>query len=250
MKIEKSWLELKELVENKVLVIQYKESETEYFIWATENGDEYYCIIDKETGSTNQIDFEGNYKAKANSPIIPKSDDKKQIVRAESRPINHTTCFTGAGDSDTEIGGGKQLIWNFSNNDDELDMGDGSTIRRKRLEFSFKDPIYVKEGTVYYHGISYGSYLDMMVVCPKGQYYYDNDNNVHLAAEDTIISHYVIKHPIYGNVYLGDELNTEGCSSQIPVNYKFWIDITVPSEDVSSHGAISLEIYRKRTVIL
>ena len=49
---------------------------------------------------------------------------------------------------------------------------------------------------------------------------------------------------------MGDELNTEAASSEIPSNYKFCLTITVPASDNSSKGYVSIECYRKRTVIL
>jgi hypothetical protein len=180
----------------------------------------------------------------------PKSEDGKDIVRAESRPLGCTTVFVGQADTDIAIGAGEILAWDFSNEDNEITMPSGSNERRKRLEFKFIDDVYVKEGTTYFFNKLKGSYLDFYVACPAGQYYYDNDGNPHLATEDTIVSHYVIHCMMQGSCPMGDELNTESCSSKIPNNYKFWIDITVPDNDNISNGHINLEMYRERTVIL
>lgn len=178
----------------------------------------------------------------------PKSDDGKDIVRAESRPLNTTTIFVGKADN-TGIGDGKELKWDFSNADDDISTPP-SNCKQKRLEFKFLDDIYVKEGTIYFHNTKKGSYIDLYVVCPNGQYYYDNNGDLQQATEDTIVSHYVIHSFIQGDCPMGDELNTESCSSKIPSNYKFWLDITVPDTDSSSNGYVNLELYRERTVIL
>lgn len=178
----------------------------------------------------------------------PKSDDGKTIVRAESRPLNNTTVFTCRGDSGSNIGDGKIIAWDFSNDDDEISAPEG--YKRKRLEFSFLDGIYVKEGACYHFDSPKGCYVDFYIVCPDGQYYYDNNGDLKQASVDMVIHHYVNHHFIQGSVPMGDELNTESCSQSIPNNYKFWVDVTTPDSDVNSNGFISLEIYRERTVIL
>jgi len=180
-------------------------------------------------------------------PTQPIDSEGKPYVRAESRPICCTTYFTTCGDNGA-IGNGKRFAWDFSNSDDDITPPTG--YKRKRIEFHFIDIFYMKEGTVYYHNKLKGSYFDQYVVCPAGYYYYKNDGTPALAAEDTIISHYVIKHPMQGSVPMGDELNSESCSSGIPSYYKFWIDVTVPDTDILSNGIIEVEAYRDRTVIL
>ena len=180
----------------------------------------------------------------------PLSDDNKEMIRTESRPIGTTTWFTGAGDVAGDIGGGKELAWDFSNDDDIIAMPSGESGKRKRLEFSFIDYIHVKDGKIYFHNAIKDSYIEFHVVCPDGQYYYDNNNNLQQADGDTIISTYVNKQRFQGTCPMGDELVAEVCSGQIPSYYKFWIDVTVPSSDNSSNGYVRLEVYRTRTVIL
>jgi hypothetical protein len=175
----------------------------------------------------------------------------KQIVIATSRPVNTSTWFSGAGDKTTstqEIGGGKLLKWNFANTDDDVTPPTG--FKRKRLEFAFIDNIWVKDGGVYFKNSLFGSYLDFMIICPEGQYYRNNAGTIVQATADTVISKYVNKHFITGDCPMGDELNTESCSTEIPSNYKFWIDITVPDTDSTSTGHVTLEFYRTRSVIL
>ena len=253
-----SWTNLRNLFNSKKVPLQYIETPCKYVVYFIDGVDRYWTEIWKDTSKVKGInieqndldkqDFENNYKPYANKPIEPKSDDGKTIVRAESRPLGTTTVFTGQADSDNNIGDGKILAWDFSNNNDLVDAPNG--YKRKRIEFKFIDSVWIKEGTIYYHNVLKNSYVDFYVVCPAGQYYYDNNNNLKQATSDTIISHYVIHHPIQDNVPMGDELNTESCSSEIPSTYKFWIDVTVPDSDNQSNGHIELEIFRKRTVIL
>jgi len=248
MRIDLTWSQFKTQVDNKNLVTQYINKGSYYLIWAQDDLVLYVTSVTIETGNSDQDDFEENYKNE--NPNSLRSPDGKVLIRAESRPVDCTTCFVGIGDSENNIGDGKELTWDFSNSDDEVDMPSGSTKKRKRLEFSFLDAIWVKEGTIYYHNVPKGSYIDLYVVCPSGQYYLDNDGNPQLATEDTKICHYVSHHPMQGSVPMGDELNTECCSNEIPNNYKFWVEITVPDSDNTSNGVITLELYRTRTLVL
>lgn len=250
MRLRKTWTEFKALIVIKKLVIQYEENLSFYLIWADEGNTSYWCKITKESGNADQTDFEDNYKVNANQPIIPLSEDNKQIVRAESRPLNCTTCFTCIGDSATEIGKGKEFSWCFANDDDDITPS-GVTYKRKRIEFNFIDSVWLKEGTFYFYDMPKGSYVDVCIICPTGAYYYDSDGNLQQATEDTAVAHYVMHHMMEGTVAMGDELNTESCSTEIPNYYKFRIDVTIPEESGSTaHGNFELELYRKRTVIL
>lgn len=193
-------------------------------------------------------EFETYYKSKCNKLVY--DSEGKEFQRAESRPLDCTTYFTTKGDSVNAIGEGAILAWDFGNQDNEIIQESGSLIRRKRIEFKFLDTIYIKEGTMYFHNTLKGSYLDLYVVCPQNNYYYDNNGIPKLATEDKIISHYIINQFLQGSCPMGNEFNTESCSGGIPVNYKFWLEVTVPAEDEESNGYVTLEIYRKRTVIL
>lgn len=181
---------------------------------------------------------------------FPIDDDGKQYMRAESRPLEMTTYFTMAGDdiAGNIIGGGTELAWNFSTGVDMIAAPAG--YNRKRLEFSFIDVVRVKEGTLYWENALFGSYIDLFVVCPVGQYYLANDGSPRVASVDTPVEHFVNMHHMMGTCYMGDELNTEAASAEIPSSYKFWLDVTVPSIDGNSKGYGSIEVYRNRTVIL
>lgn len=258
MRIWKTWAEIKTLLSQRKLRLQYNENKNRYYIFAVDAHIVYFTElwkdisaikgIDIDQNNSDILDFETNYKASANSPITPLSDDGKTVVRAESRPLDTTTYFTMAGDSDTEIGEGKSFFWDFGNEEDIISAPVG--YKCKRIEFNFLDPVYIKEGALYFHNAVKGSYLHVCIVCPAGQYYYKNDGTPALASEDTIVSRYVNHHFFQGTWEGGDELNTESCSGQIPSTYKFWIEIYVPDTDSESNGYISLEFYRKRTRIL
>lgn len=256
MRIDLSWTEFKNTcLTKKGLIPQYisitKNSSNYYLIWVTEDNSEYITTINiTNPANSDQTDFENNYKNNANEPLQPKTEDGKIFVRAESRPLETTTCFTGIGDSIDGIGDGQTFSWDFSNNDDEITPS-GVDYRRKRIEFKFLDSVWMKEGTLYFYNMPKGSYADVYIVCPTGAYYKDNNGNIHQATEDTIIAHYVMHHPMEGTVAMGDELNTECCSNEIPTYYKFWIDITIPDESgTTAHGNFEIELYRKRTRIL
>lgn len=249
--MKKTWTELKSLISLKGLSIQYIEETAIYYIWARDDRDKYYTIIDKadiiETGSDEE-DFVNNYKVSANKSVHPTDTDGKPFTRAESRPLDKTTYFTCIGDSANNIGDGQTLRWDFENTDNDITAP--TDCKKKRVEFKFLDPLNIKEGAIYFQDAKKGSYLHLHVVCPAGGYYLDNNKNPALAQEDTIVETFVNHHFIYGNCTIGDELNTEASSSEIPVGYKFWLDVTVPDTDIDSFGHVSLEIYRPRTRIL
>lgn len=165
---------------------------------------------------------------------MPKDVEGKLYVISGSRPLTHTTQFTMAGDSATVIGDGKELKWDFSNSTDDV-VSPPTGFKRKRIEFSFKEGVHIKEGALYWKDAPFGSYIDIRVV---------------LKSSETVVSHYVNKHFVMESCYIGDELNTEQASSELSTDFKFWLDITVP--DVTGYtdfkGFAELELYRKNTV--
>lgn len=239
------WTELKTNFLTKSFLINHKNTEHGYHVYVQ---DRNLLWIAPVVTTADIEDFETNYKSKSN--LCMYAPDGKEISRTESRPHGTTVYFTCRGDSETEIGKGKRFFWDFSNNDDLLDIPSGSTEKTKRIEFKFLDPTWIKEGTLYCHNTLKGSYLDLYVVCPTGYYYLDNNGSPVLAEEDTIICHYVISQFMQGNLPMGDELNTECCSEEIPSYLKFWLEITVPDNDNESNGYVSLELYRTRTIVL
>lgn len=252
MPIKKTWLEFKNVVKNKFLNMQYRELDVEYIIWASEDGDCYQTSIRKsDIPDEDQLDFEQNYKDIINKPVVPKTPDSKTMVFASSRPENTYTVFLSAGD-DIEtpaIGEGKLFRWDYSNDDDLVSAPVG--YKRKRIEAKFLDNVWLKDGAIYFFNMLKGSYVDFFIVCPAGQYYLDNAGNPKLATEDTKIIRFVVKHAIQDSCPMGDEVNSEAAMlDPLLPNYKIWMEITVPEEDVSSNGSIELELYRERSIIL
>lgn len=249
-KSPKTWTLLKQDVNIHKHHLRYEENIDDFYIWVEDGNREYYTTILKDEQNADYLEFINTYKPIADRPHRPVSDDGKEIVRAESRPLGHTALFTCKADSESGIGDGKLIAWDFSNEDDLIDVPSGSNYKRKRIEFGFIDDVYLKDGAFYYHNTKKGSYGDFYIVCPAGQYYIKNDGTPALATEDTVVVHYVNSQFMYGSVPMGDELNTECCSDKIPNNYIVRLEITVPDDDNESFGWVSLELFRKRTVIL
>ena len=256
MNVNLPWTEFKNIVNSKVLSMQYSTKNNYYVIWAGENGTIYECEVAIETPTpdgSDQKDFEDNYKGTCNRPMHPVTADGKSYTRAESRPLDTTTYFTMqgdygyAGDSDFAIGGGTVLEWDAGADQDFQAID--SNFKRKVITFTFGDSVWVKEGAIYFHNAAKGSYLDFYSFCPPGGYYLGNDGSVKQAADHTLIDHFVIHHKFQGTCQMGDELNTECCSDEIPyyIYHQLWI--TVPISDEQSNGYVCLELYRARTVI-
>jgi len=247
--LEKTWTEIKTVYNNKKIPFQYEEYDEIYEIFGSDCFVVYRTEIKKD-GGVDVTDFENNYKSKFNEPIEERSGDGRQLVVSTSRPRIATTYFTSSGDdiSGGVIGTGKAFFYDFENSDDIITAPIG--FKRKRIDFGFIDSTWVKEGTVYFHNALKGSYVDMFIVCPAGQYYLKNDGTPTLATEDIVVEHYVNRFFIQGSCSMGDELNTESCSSEIPNAYKYRFEVTVPESDNNSNGYINLELYRARTVVL
>jgi len=242
--ISLAWTDFKQDVMSENFPLNYERQGNGYKVFVIDRTIMWFTIL---VVTADIEDFETNYKSLCNKSMY--SNDGKLTMRAESRPLECTTCFCGQADSDSGIGDGKILGWDFSNEDDDITPS-GVDYKRKRVEFTFLDSVWIKEGTIYYHNTLKNSYLDLYVVCPSGNYYYTNDGTLTLATEDTVTAHYMLHHPIQGTVAMGDELNTESCSNEIPSYYKFWLEVTVPDTDEVSNGHLEIELYRCRTEIL
>jgi len=164
----------------------------------------------------------------------PHDEFGRCMVVSASRPLNCTTYFTCAGDSSTNVGDGKELKWDFSNSTDDV-SSPPTGFKQKKLVFSFKDPIYIKEGTMYFKDALFGSYIDLKIVH---------------ASTSTVVSHYVNKHFVTDTCMIGDELNTEQASGELDTDLEFWLYITVPDSTgyTDFKGYVSLELYRQSTV--
>jgi len=248
--VQLNYNQFKSIVESKNLVLQYVEHVDRYELFAIEGSLSWETTILK--GSNDATDFETNYKDTANQPLSVRIKssyiNNKPVVRSESRPDDTSSYFTTRGDSATGIGDGSRFEWDFSNSDNEVSAPSG--YKRKRIETSFADDVWVKEGTVYFYNTPKGAYIDFYVVCPDGQYYYDRNGDPQQAVGDVIIEHYVVAHPMQDSAPMGDELNTEAATiNAVPPSYKFRIEITTPESDSGSNGYAELELYRIRSIL-
>jgi hypothetical protein len=198
----------------------------------------------------------------------PTMSDGRPLVRADTRPLSHQTYFTCAGDTASGIGDGKHLQWDFTNDDDIIesspycDIPDG--YKTKEIKLQFIDPIYLKDGSLYFFDAPWGAHCDMHIVIPAGNYYPNptgaipaaalgqpGDDMYSYAAQDTVYVTYVNKHHMYGSCPMGDELNAEGAAvDALPVGWLLVGHITTVSGDNTSKGFASFECYRARTVLL
>jgi hypothetical protein len=195
----------------------------------------------------------------------PRMPDGRPIVRSDSRPINAQTIFTMAGDTAEAIGNGKELVWDFSN-DDDLYIGSDipSGYKAKEIKISFMCPIHTKDGCIYFFDAPWGCYVQMDIIVPSG-YYYPNpagmipakmlglqgDKMYSQATEDTLYQRYVNKHRMFGTCPMGDELNAEGSSENpLPIGWYIRGLIVTPESDNISKGFASIEMHRCHTVLL
>jgi hypothetical protein len=222
------------------------------------------------TGS-DQTTLSGIVAAHSGEPpdviLPPTMSDGRPLVRADTRPLDTQTFFTSAGDTASGIGNGTTLRWDFSNDDDIVELGYDVTpegYKTKAINLQFLDPIYLKDGSLYFFDVPWGAYCDMHIIVPAGNYYPNDHGSIpaaalgqpgtqmySYAAQDTIYVTYVNKHPMYGSCPMGDELNAEGAAvDAVPVGWYITGHITTVSGDNTSKGYASFECYRKRTVIL
>lgn len=196
---------------------------------------------------------------------IPHMSDGRPIVRSDTRPLGTETYFTDAGDSESNIGDGKEMRWDFSN-DDDLYTGSEvpSGYKAKEIKMNFLCITYLKDGAVYFFDAPWGQYVNMDIVVPSGSYYPNpagqipaymlglSGNKMYAqATEDLVFRRYVNKHYVYGSCPMGDELNTEGCSTEgLPIGWYIRGLIITPESDNTSKGYASFEMYRCHTVFL
>ena len=99
MIVENTWTELKTIISTKDLLVQYTDDGSVYAIWVNEGNDVYSTNINIESpASTDQADFEDNYKANANKAISPSYlEDKVFDAEAIRDTVNHNSseCITG-----------------------------------------------------------------------------------------------------------------------------------------------------------
>ena len=197
----------------------------------------------------------------------PTMDDGRPIVRADTRPMDTSTYFTMSGDTTSGIGDGTVLKWDFTNDDDIISEGELGYIpgmKTKSLQLSFLDPIYLKDGALYFFDAPWGAYCDMHIVVPAGGYYPNDHGAIPAAAlgqpgtqmysyasTDIVYVTYVNKHHMYGSCPMGDELNAEGAAIEaLPVGWRLVGHISTTISDSTSKGFASFECYRSRSTLL
>jgi len=196
---------------------------------------------------------------------IPKTPDGVPIVRSDSRPLNTETYFTMAGDS-TAIGDGKVLLWDFSNDDDLYEDSNfvPAGFKAKKITITFNCPVYLKDGTLYFFDVPWGSYISMFVGIPAGNYYPNPAGSIPASSlglttggmyaytdVDIPYQSYVMRHHMFGSCSMGDELNAEGAALYpVPVGWNVCGIVVTPESDNVSKGFGSLEMYRCHTMLL
>jgi hypothetical protein len=199
----------------------------------------------------------------------PTMEDGRPLVRADTRPLGTQTYFTMVGDSvDDEIGNGKVMLWDFSNNDDIYDPNTVENapiieggFKAKKVDIMFNEPVYLKDGTLYFFDAPWGSHCSMYVTVPSGNYY-PNPNGLIPAAmlglsgndmyayasKDVFYASFVRKQHMYTNCPMGDELNAEGSQvDPVPAGWYVTGLIVTPESDNVSKGYGSFEMYRSTT---
>ena len=203
--------------------------------------------------------------------VNPTSPDGKEIIRADTRPIGTQTYFTMVGDTVSGIGDGASLTWDFSNEDnlyDSSQIENGPTVasgyKAKRMDIWFNNPVYLKDGTLYFQNACFDCHVSMFVTVPAGNYYPNDagsipasalglsgDQMYAYASKDVLYSCYVMKHHMMGDCTMGDELNAEGAQMDaIPAGWLVTGIIICPESCNDFRGFGSLELYRQHSVVL
>lgn len=187
-------------------------------------------------------------------PVAPVDEYGKPYVRAESRPTGCTTYFTTRADELTgsgSIGTGAWLGWDATDTNQFSTSGCDSGFKKKVVDYQFCDSIWLKSGLVFHKDCLPKSYCNMEVLCPNSGYYmYLGNVYQNLTGSDLEVDHYLREHPLLGDSYLGTNIDPETCSQELPAYLKFRFTVIVPTADSGSYGAIELEMYRTRTIVL
>ena len=195
-----------------------------------------------------------------------RTDDGRLIVRADSRPIDFQTYYTMVGDDSTAgIGMGKDIMWDFTN-DDDLVTGDHvpSGMKCKEFLIQFLCPIYTKDGCLYFFDAPWGQYACMDIVIPPGQYYPNpyggipagalgltGDDYGYTGSDYVVYCAYMMKYRMHGDCPMGDELNAEGSAiNPIPIGWIIRGRIYTPTSDNVSKGYAELELHRCHTSLM
>jgi len=202
----------------------------------------------------------------------PIMEDGRPLVRADTRPLETQTYFTSVGDTEDGIGDGDSLMWDFSSDLDIYDEGsleNGPTVasgyKAKRFDIWFNEPVYLKDGTMYFVNAPFGSYISMYITIPAGNFYpnasgtytsamlgLSGDDMYAYATKDVLYASYVMKHGMIDSCTMGDELNAEGAQvDAMPAGWHITGIVVTPEEGSENFkGFGSLELYRQYTCVL
>ena len=205
--------------------------------------------------------------------VAPTMDDGRPIVRSDTRPLNTSTYFTCQGDTASGIGDGAELRWDFTSGSEYTTISGPYTLscghkidegyKAQVIDMTFLDPVYFKDGALYFFDAPWGAHCSMEIIVPQGGYYPNDTGTIpasalgltgtqmySYASTDTPYYRYVNRHFMYGSVPMGDELNAEGAMvDALPVGWFVRGVIAVPNDDDQSKGFASFEMYRARSVI-
>lgn len=257
-----TWTELKQSI-NKFSLVKYIETDDKYDIWYMLGNKKLDCEILKEDPiNAEQTNFESVCKALANYDNVTEVDELgRWVVRADSRRRDWDVVFQGSGDnmSTGKMGDGMPFTYDFSDPVEDIKwITDGvpSGFKRQRIDWMFADYVYLKEGTLYFYDMPKGSYIDLWLVSPAGEFYprklLDANQDVvkdylQAGALPVPFMHWVVKYMMEGSAPMGDELNTESAAENpASPGLIFRAEVTVPDDTgyESAHGHWSLEIYR------
>jgi hypothetical protein len=199
--------------------------------------------------------------------LNPTTDDGREIIRADTRPLGTQTYFSMSGD-DIEndiIGEGKLMAWDFSNDDDLYDPNDfenprsvASGMKAKLIDLYFFHDVYLKDGAIYFFDAPWGCYCEMYIIVPSVTYYPNPNGPIPAAAlglsgtgkyaystKRVMYATYVQKHLMYRDCPMGDELNAEGATTDpIPPGWSMSAMIVTPESDTGLKGYGAFEMYR------
>jgi len=252
------------------------------------------CDFEFKTNLTSaeQATLSGIVIAHSGLPLLadqPYMADGRPIVRADTRPLGTQTWFSSSGDCELlatctgidscrtcekgpGIGSGKSWMWNFAEDEDWYDPNTlenpiplASGTHAKWVQASFAEPVYTKDGTLYFLDATYGSFLSMFITVPSGNYYPNpsgpypaaalgltNDDKMYAyASKDVIYICYVNRQYMLGDCPMGDELNSEGVSvDPIPTGWYISGLIVTDEDNTSLKGHGTIEFYRESTSVL
>ena len=206
--------------------------------------------------------------------VPPTMEDGRPLVRADTRPMNTSTYFTGSSDTASGIGDGRALMWDFGPDSEFTTVSGpytcscGSKVpvgyKAQIIDLYFIDPVYLKDGTLYFFDAPWGNFCSMSIMVPQGGYYPNEHGTIpaaalglpgvdtySYAAHDVTYYRYVNRHHMYGSCPMGDELNAEGAMvDALPPGWFVRAGIVTPISDNKSKGFAEFEMYRHRSVIL